>query len=286
LSSASLLKKYVYDQEILILPGVFNALSASIAEKVGFKCLYMTGGGVSANYLALPDIGFISMAEMVENLSKICDAVDVPVIADADTGFGGELNVFRTVKEYEKAGAAGIQLEDQVMPKKCGHMTGQLLVDSNDMVSKIKAATSAKVNEDFVLIARTDARAVYGLEEAIKRGKAYKEAGADVIFLEAPKTINEMHEICNSIEGPLVANMVEGGSTPYLPTSELGEIGFDVVLFPAAPFFGVTKYLMSMYCDLLKNGTFENRHNMYDFSEFNNFIGTDKYIDLAEKFKH
>ncbi|KCZ86014.1 carboxyvinyl-carboxyphosphonate phosphorylmutase [Hyphomonas adhaerens MHS-3] len=217
--------------ETILAPGAPNALTARIAQDAGFSTVYASGAGIANWALGVPDLGLASMSDVVGEVARICAAVDIPVIADADTGYGNALNVFRCVREFERAGVAAIQLEDQVHPKRCGHFDGKSVIDASEMVAKIKAATDARQDPDLVLIARTDARAVYDLETAIERAQLYREAGADVIFLEAPRTVDELAEVAKAVDGPLVANIVEGGKTPAVSRAELTKMGYALVLY-------------------------------------------------------
>ena len=217
--------------EATIVVGAVNALAARLVEQAGFACCYVTGAGLANSQFGLPDIGLVSMTEVADETARICDAVDIPVIVDADTGFGGPLSVMRTVHLLEKAGAAGIQIEDQAMPKRCGHFAGQQLVEPEEMLARIAAARTARVDPDLVLIARTDARSVLGLDEALDRARLYAEAGADVIFVEAPRSIAELRAIPPAVAGtPTILNVVEGGKTPQLPLRDLSEMGYRLVL--------------------------------------------------------
>ena len=226
------LRKLLSRKEILVVPGVHDGLTARIVEIEGFNALYMTGYGTSASMLGKPDVGLLTLTEMAARASRLVDAVDIPVIADADTGYGNAVNVTRTVREYEKAGVACLQLEDQVAPKKCGHMLGREIISIEEMTGKIKAACDARQDDELLIMARTDARTSFGIKEAIERGKAYEEAGADIIFIESPETEEEMKQITSSFSVPVLANMVEHGRTPFLPVSALEEIGYDLVIFP------------------------------------------------------
>ena len=217
---------------LVVAPGAYDVLTARLIERAGFPAVYMTGSGVSISALGFPDIGLVSLYEVCVRLEQIAGAVALPVIADADTGFGNPLNVLRTVTELERRGAAAIQLEDQEMPKKCGHEPGRTLVPVEEMVAKIEAACAARASAELVIVARTDARTTHGLAEAIARGRRYAEAGADVIFVESPETPEEMRAICGGIQAPALANMVEGGRTPILPQRDLAEIGYKIVIYP------------------------------------------------------
>jgi 2-methylisocitrate lyase-like PEP mutase family enzyme len=214
-----------------IVVGAVDALSARLVEQAGFSCGFVTGAGLANAQFGLPDIGLVTMTEVVNEAARICDAVDIPVIVDADTGFGGPLSVMRTVHLLERAGAAGIQIEDQAMPKRCGHFAGQRLVEPAEMLSRIEAVRNARSDPDLVLVARTDARSVVGFDEALKRSRLYAAAGADVIFVEAPRTVEELREIPPALAPtPVILNVVEGGRTPRLPLEELQEMGYRLIL--------------------------------------------------------
>lgn len=261
-------------EEILVMPGAYDALSAKLIEAAGFPAAYLTGYGASASKLGSPDVGLMSMAEMVERTADMAAAVSIPVACDADTGFGSAVNVIRTVRAYERAGAAAIQLEDQVMPKKCGHMLGREVIPAQEMAEKIHAAAAARVDPDFLIIARTDARTTHGVEEAIRRGRLYEEAGADIIFIESLESVEEMRQVNREIRKPTIANMVEGGRTPFLSAPELQEIGYSLVVYPIAALYTATKAVYDMLVDFKKNGTpAAYRDRMVDFSQFNEFIG-------------
>ncbi len=224
------LRDLLAEPGIVIAPGAYDALSARLIEQAGFDVVYMTGSGTANSLLGQPDLGLTTLTEMAAQAARICSAVELPVVADADTGFGGLLNVRRTIQEYERAGVAALHLEDQVMPKRCGHFEGKEVIPCAEMVAKIRAAVAARRDPKLVIIARTDARAVEGLDAALDRGRAYQEAGADALFIEAPRTVDEMGLIGRSFRVPLVANMVEGGATPLLPAAELEALGFKLVL--------------------------------------------------------
>ena len=285
MSKAAILRKMLKSDDIIMAPGAYDAWSACLIEKAGFEAVYMTGYGVSASLLGLPDIGIITMKEMAETAKNINYAVKLPVIADADNGYGGVLNVVRTVQEYEGCGIAAIQLEDQVMPKRCGHMDGKLLVPKNEMVSKIKAAIYARQNPDTVIIARTDARAVNGFDDAIDRCIAYVDAGADVIFFEAPRSVEEIKKVVELIKMPLLANMVENGKTPLFTKKELLEIGYKIAIYPVTPLYAATKHIMDVLTILKKEET--NAACMpytVDFPAFYNMVGVPQKRDLEKTF--
>lgn len=225
------LKALLAQDDILVLPGVADALTARIVENAGFPAVYVTGAGFANASFALPDIGLITLSEVVTHVERIAAAVDVPVVVDADTGYGDVLQVRRTIRQLERAGAAAVQLEDQAEPKRCGHFDGQQLIGATEMVRKIGAALDARDSEDLVLIARTDAMGVNGFDDAVARGRAYVAAGADVVFVEAPRTMAELSALPREIDAPLIANMVEGGKTPLLSAGELGALGYRVALF-------------------------------------------------------
>lgn len=282
---AKRLRELLRQPGIVRAPGAYDAWSARLVESAGFPALYMTGYGASASVIGQPDIGLMSMTEMATQAKNMAAAVDIPLIADGDTGYGGVLNVIRTVQEYERAGIAAIQLEDQVFPKRCGHMEGKQLIPREDMVAKIKAAVYARRSEDFVIIARTDARAVVGLEEGVHRALAYADAGADVIFVEAPQTVDEMKEIAGAVRSPLMANMVEKGKTPFLTAGELERLGYKVVIYPVSTLYTATKALLELLRRLKEDGTTANcMEEMVTFGEFNDLIGVDKMQALEKAF--
>ena len=265
------LRELVDAKEILVLPGAYDALSD------------MTGYGQSASKLGAPDVGLMTMSEMVERAKDMCAAVSVPVICDGDTGFGNVVNLVRTVREYERAGAAAIQLEDQTTPKKCGHMLGRQVVDAEEMVNKIRAAAAARQDPDFLIIARTDARTNHGVEEAIRRARLYEQAGADIIFVESLESVEEMRMVNETIAKPTIANMVETGRTPLLTAAQLQEIGYDMVVFPISTLFVAAKAVYDMLMDLRANGTTRNcLDEMMSFSQFNDFIGLPLVRELEE----
>jgi len=285
MTKSKMLREMLKEDGIIMAPGAFDAWSARLIEKAGFKAIYMTGYGVSASVLGKPDIGLITMQEMAEMARNMANATTVPIIADADNGYGSALNVIRTIQEYEQSGIAGIQLEDQVFPKRCGHMEGKQLIPKDEMVAKIRAAVYARKDPDTVIIARTDARAVNGFEDAIDRAKAYVEAGADVIFFEAPQSADEVKKVAEIIKIPLLSNMVENGKTPMFTTKELIEMGYRIVIYPAAPIYTATKAIMDMLEVLSENKTLSACKDMeVDFPTFNNMIGVKDARDLEKTF--
>ncbi len=284
-SRQSLREQLENKNKIIVLPGVFDALSARIAEQVGFEAMFQTGYGSSAALLGMPDFGFLNAGETVDNARRIIRAVSVPVLVDADTGYGNPLNVWRIVRDLESLGAAGIFLEDQIWPKRCGHMAGKDVISKDDYMPKLKAALEARRSKDFVIVARTDARAPIGLGEAIERGKAYRKAGADVIFVEAPTSIQELKEVADEIDAPLVANMIEDGVTPNLPASELLKLGYRVAVYPLSGLYSATYAMREVFEELKKTGgTKETRKMMVTFKDFNRFIDLQKYTDLEKRY--
>jgi 2,3-dimethylmalate lyase len=269
------LRKLIAEGKFVVAPGVFDMISAKIADRVGFDALYMTGYGTVASYLGLPDAGLATFTDMLSRAEQIAAGTRTPLIADADTGYGGLLNVRHTVRGYEAAGVCAIQLEDQEFPKKCGHTPFRRVIPMEDMVRKIRVAVDARSSDDFLVIARTDARTGQGLAEAIRRGKAYAEAGADIIFIESPETEAEMAEIARSIGKPLLANMVDGGGrTPLLPAKRLQQLGFALAIYPSLGFLAAGAALQAGYRALMRDGGTANLPiELYPFAEFNKLIG-------------
>ena len=282
----SLSKLLSHKDEILVMPGVYDALSAKIAEHVGFKAIFQTGYGTSASMLAMPDFGFLSMTETLENARRITRAVDIPLIVDVDTGYGNPLTVWKLVNDLQKIGASGIFLEDQVWPKRCGHMTGKEVIDDNEYIPKLKSAIDAKSNNpDFIIVARTDARAPLGIDEAIRRGKKYHDIGADVIFVEAPHSVEELATISSEIDAPLVANMIEEGITPNLTSAELLRLGYSIAVFPLSGLYSSTFALYDTFKTLQQTGTTMSlKEKMIKFKEFNELVELDKYMDMEKKY--
>lgn len=279
------LRNLLAGDKIVMAPGAHDTLTAKIIEQTGFSAVYMTGYGQAASHLGKPDVGLLTLTEMVSRAANIVEAVNVPVIADADTGFGNAVNVIRTVREYEKAGVAAIQLEDQVAPKKCGHMTGRQVVPKAEMVGKIKAAADARRDADLIIIARTDARTVHGIEEALERAKAYEEAGADLLFIESPETVDEMKLITGTFKVPVLANMVEGGRTPFLSSHELEQIGYDIVIFPTASTYLTAKAIGNLMQTLMNTGTTKDLlGQMITFEEFNKLIGLPEIREIESTY--
>ncbi len=279
------LRELIDREEILIAPGTYDPLMAKVIEHVGFEAIYMTGAGVSHSTLAMPDLGLVTMTEMVDRARKISDAGDLPVIADADNGYGNAINVMRTVREYERAGVAGIHIEDQTIPKRCGHFSGKTVIPRQEMVGKLKAALDARQDPDFVIIARTDARTAVSLDEAIERGQAYAEAGADVVFVESPRSVEELTLVAQSIDRPLLANMVEAGLTPLMSGPELQELGFSLVIFPGALTRFLTKQAVGFLTTLKEERTTNSRlDEIFDFKEYNTMLGLEKFEELSRRY--
>jgi carboxyvinyl-carboxyphosphonate phosphorylmutase len=280
------LSRQIEDKKhIVVMPGVFDALSARIAEQVGFDAVFQTGYGSSAALLGMPDFGLLNAGETIDNASRIIHAVNIPVIVDADTGYGNPLNVWRLVRDLESLGAAGIFLEDQIWPKRCGHMIGKDVISKDDYILKLKAALEARKSSDFLIVARTDARAPLGLDEAIERGKAYRKAGADIIFIEAPRSVEELTKIAKEINAPLVANMIEEGLTPNLPAKELMKIGYRIAVFPLSSLYAATFAIKEVLLELKKTGTTkEVRKMMVTFRDFNKFVDLPRYMALEKKY--
>ncbi|SBP86769.1 isocitrate lyase/PEP mutase family protein [Thiomonas delicata] len=281
------LKHLLRAEKLLIAPGAYDALSAKIIAQGGFDAVYMTGYGASASVLGAPDVGLLTMSEMLKRAGDIAEAVNIPVLADGDTGFGNAINVKRTIREYEKAGVCGIQLEDQVSPKRCGHMLGREVIPMEDMVQKIKAAVDARQDDDFVIVARTDARTSHGLEEALRRGLAYEQAGADVIFIESPENVDELRRINEAFPNtPTLANMIEGGRTPLLRADELERLGFGIAIYPLGPLYAAAKAVESYLKELRTAKSTTNKvHDMITFAEFNALIGLAEYSQLEDLYK-
>ncbi|HTD20201.1 MAG TPA: isocitrate lyase/PEP mutase family protein [Ktedonobacteraceae bacterium] len=281
------LRELLVQRDLLVAPGAYDALSARLIAQAGFPAVYMTGFGTAASVLGQPDVGLLTMSEMVSRAAALAAVVgDRPLIADADTGYGNPINVRRTVREYERAGVAAIHIEDQVWPKKCGHMEGKQVIPVDEMVQKIRAAVDARQDPDFVIIARTDANAVYGLEDALRRGRAYREAGADVIFIEAPRSIEELHAIAQAFpDVPLLYNWAESGKTPLLPLEEIHALGFKLVIFPVSMLFAATQALLDLL-EALKQGqtSLAFAERMVTFSQFTDQIGLPEIQALERRY--
>ena len=279
MKKTSLLRNYILEDSILVMPGAHDALTAKIVEKAGFKAVTIGGYSASASLLGLPDLSFLSLTEMVDCVRRIVDIIDIPVFTDGDTGHGGVLNVRHTVKE--------MFIEDQVFPKRCGHMLDKQVIDKQDMVAKVKAAVDARVDDDFIIMARTDALAVNGLEDAIERSNLFAQAGADLIFVEAPTTLEQMRKITAQIDAPLLANNIEGGKSPLISATELEKIGYNTVVFPVAATYAVAKVVGNLMAELAATGTTAGFSNqMVSFDEFNDLIGLEHLRSLERKYFH
>ena len=274
--------------EMVLAPGCFDALGARLVEEAGFGAVYMTGFGSAASRLGRPDVGLMTLPEMVDNARRIAQAVDIPVIADADTGYGNAINVIRTVHEYEAAGVAAIHIEDQVMPKKCGHMEGKQLIPAGEMAAKVAAAVSARRSGDFLIIARTDARAVEGLDGALERARAYRRAGADLLFVEAPQSSEEIATIAAAFsEVPLLFNYAEGGRTPPVTHQFLRDLGFSLVIFPLSTLLVATAAMRSVLSEIKAKGSpIDALPSMPGFEDFLDFIGIAEIRELEQRFVH
>jgi len=273
---------------IIVAPGVYDALTASLAASAGFEALYLSGAGIAYTKLGQPDIGLVSLSEVADTLAHVCERVDAPVIVDADTGYGNALNVQRTVRLFERAGAAAIQIEDQTFPKRCGHLADKSVVPAREMAGKIRAAVDARASEDTIIIARTDAAAVEGFEAAVERAHRYREAGADVLFVEAPRTREQLGAIAKALGGsaPLMANMVEGGQTPILSGPELEAIGFRIVIFPGAIVRAVAHAAQDFFDILRRDGTTDAfRNRMFDFDALNRLVGTTAMLERGRRYE-
>jgi carboxyvinyl-carboxyphosphonate phosphorylmutase len=273
------LRKLIQSKKILVAPGAYDAFSAKLIERVGFEAAYMTGFGTAAAHFGVPDIGLLTMTEMVENVKRISDAVDIPVIADADTGYGNHLNVSRTVEQYERAGVAALHIEDQVSPKRCGHMEGHRLIPADEMAAKIRAAVSSRKDRDLVLIARTDAISAEGFDEAIRRANRYIKEGADVIFVEAPRSTDELARIPKLVKGPVLVNVAP--KTPSLHFNQYEEMGYAMVIYPPISITAAYLAIRERLVELKEKGTtIEGAHGGVPFEELLDFLGLGKYRAL------
>lgn len=274
---------------IIVAPGAYDALSARIIARAGFPAVYLTGGGLSRSW-GFPDVGLMTMTENVSFITRVCDSVEIPVIADADTGYGNALNVIRTVREYERAGVAAFHLEDQVTPKRCGHYEGKDVVSKEEMIAKIRAAVDTRKDTNLAIIARTDSRAVLGMDEAIERGNAYIQAGADIAFVEAPQSLEELKRIAAEIGGPVLVNMIKGSRTPLLPAKDLEKLGFKLAIYPNEAHRAAIWAVQACVRHLKEKGTTETFEGMIDFAAREEIVGTagwdalgKKYVSLKEK---
>jgi 2-methylisocitrate lyase-like PEP mutase family enzyme len=273
-------------ERTLLMPGVYDALTARIAARVGFEIVFISGYSVSAVRLGEPDFGFLTESEMAEAARTVCRVSSAPVIVDADTGYGNAVNVMRTVRDFQEAGAAGVFLEDQVWPKKCGHFEGKQVIPTAEHAAKIRAAFEARGERDLFIVARTDARQPLGVDEAIARCLAYKEAGADALFVEAPRSVEELEQIARELPPPLVANMIERGATPHLSRSELRELGYSLIVCPLAALYAATKAAIKVLAELKEK---ETTTALYDelttFEEFGNLVELEKRYADESRFR-
>jgi 2-methylisocitrate lyase-like PEP mutase family enzyme len=280
------LRRLVERRAGLVVPGAYDGVSARLVERAGFEAVYMTGYGTSAARLGLPDLGFAALAEMAENARQMAAAVGIPLVADADTGYGGTLAVERTVRAYEAAGVAALHLEDQVWPKRCGHLAGKAVVPADEMVAKLRAAVSARTDPDLLLIARTDAIAVTGFEDALARAEAYAAAGADVLFVEAPTTVEQVEAIPRRLDRPCLFNMAPGGRSPLLPVARLRALGYAIVLLPVQALFAAAA-AMAAYLDGLRASGEPGAVELplMGFADFNRLFGVDELLARDQGFR-
>lgn len=272
----------------IVAPGIYDALTGSIAADAGFEALYLSGAAIAYTKLGRPDIGLVSMTEVAQVIELVRQRVETPLIVDADNGYGNALNVQRTVRTFERAGASAIQLEDQTLPKRCGHLHDKTLISATEMAGKVKAAVDARHSEETLIVARTDAVAVEGFERAIERASLYADAGADVLFVEAPRSLDQMEAICKALGGrlPLLVNMVEGGDTPLMTTAQLGALGYSIVIFPGGIARAIARTAQDYYRSLFANGTnqpFADR--MFQFNELNDLIGTPEMLEAGLRYE-
>jgi carboxyvinyl-carboxyphosphonate phosphorylmutase len=283
-----MLREMLSRPEPVLAPGAYDALSARLVEGAGFEAVYMTGFGTSASLLGRPDVGLLTFSEMVDNARRLVQAVKVPVIADADNGYGNPINVIRTVKEYEAAGVSAVHIEDQVIPKKCGHTEGKQVIEASEMVEKIRAAVEARHSEEFVIIARTDARAVEGMDGALDRARIYRDAGADALFVEAPRSEEEVSAVAEAFPNvPLLFNWLEGGETPPIPLERLKELGFGLIIFPLSAMLAATRAIRETLAKIHADGSpiSVREDRLVPFEEFTDLIGLPEIEDLEERFE-
>ena len=285
--SAKLALKLRKTDDFIVAPGVYDMISAKMADSIGFDALYMTGSGTVASHLGVPDAGIATYTDMVSRAGRVASGTHTPLIADADTGYGGLVNVRETVRGYEMAGVAAIQIEDQDFPKKCGHLSGHKLIPAEEMVTKIKVALDSRIFDETLIIARTDARKAIGRDEAMRRSEMYVEAGADILFYEAPSDIHEMREIGNVFgrDIPLLSNMVNGGVTPVMKPEELAKLGYRIAIFPSAGFLATCNALNAVYGSLKKKGDAEDGGvDLFSFGEFNDLMGFNDIVKFEERY--
>jgi len=283
--TAARLRDLLARDRIVVAPGAYDALTARLVERAGFEAVYLSGAGVSYTHLARPDIGLVTLDEMLRQAEAICSAVKIPVLADGDTGFGNAINVQRTVRAYERAGLAGIQLEDQTFPKRCGHLDGKEVIDLDEMVGKVRAAVDARSDTHFVIVARTDAIATHGIEEALRRLSSYADAGADMLFADGPSTLEHLAAIPRALPRPAVANMVEGGKTPLVPAAELERLGYRLVIFPNSLVRLLAHAGANLLAALRASGTTAGaRQDMLSFDELNDLVGTPAILEAGRRY--
>ena len=285
--SATLAGKLRNTDAFIVAPGVYDMISAKMADRVGFHALYMTGSGTVASHLGLPDAGIATYTDMVSRAGRVAGGTQTPLIADADTGYGGPVNVRETVRGYEMAGVSAIQIEDQDFPKKCGHLSGHKLIPAEEMVTKIKVAIDSRLSDDTLIIARTDARKAVGRDEAMRRSELYVKAGADVLFYEAPSNVDEMREIGSRFgrDIPLLSNMVNGGVTPVMKPEELADLGYRIAIFPSAGFLATCNALNAVYSSLKQDGDAETGGvDLFSFGEFNDLMGFNDIVEFEERY--
>ena len=279
-----ILREMLEKPEIIVAPGCYDVLSARLVEQAGFKAAFMTGFGASGSILGQPDYGLMTMNEMLTVCANMTSVLNIPLIGDVDTGYGNPLNVYRTIREFERAGVAAVHIEDQVFPKRCGHMEKKAVIPLEEHVEKIKACMDAR--EDMLIIARTDSRATHGINEAIDRVLAYHEAGADIVYIDAPASVDELREIGQRAKGFKFVNQVERGKTPLITTQELQDLGFDIVIFPVAAIFTAAKAMQKMLAELkTKNTTRDYLDNMTTFDEYTNMVGMKELLAMESKYK-
>ncbi len=285
MKKTSFFKQLMLDKKILVLPGCHDALSAKIVEMAGFKAVTVGGYSATAATLGKPDVSILTLTESVNLARNIVQSVDLPLFVDGDTGHGNVTNVQRTIREFESAGVAGLFIEDQVFPKRCGHMEGKQVVSALEMVAKVKAAVDARIDEDFVIMARTDAIAIHGVNAAIERANLYREAGADLIFVEAPTSVEQMKLINESINAPTLAIQIEGGKTPLMTIEELEKLGFNIVAYPLSSIYTVAWAMKNLYEHLMRDGNTRNvMDRMICFDDFNTLIGLDRIRDIESHY--
>ena len=280
------LRARLKEKRILMAPAAHDGLCARIYEKAGFEAIYLSGFATSSSFLGRPDVGLLDYSEMLYRASTLADVVDVPIFADGDTGFGNAVNVYRTVRGYVNAGVSAIQLEDQVAPKKCGHMHGREVVPMEEMIGKIHAACDARTDDNFMIIARTDARTNFGIDAAIERGMAYKEAGADIVFVESPESVDELKKVAAAFpDVPTIANMVEFGRTPLLTADELEAMGFNIMIIPVLSTFVIAKAVSEAAAVLMKDRSSKNLlDRSIDFNDFTELLGLPQVRAMEEKY--